>query len=142
LPVVGELMQQQVAGGYAYGYVASFDTETSILKYFKDRSIVYNTSTADQTDYVGISTFSKNLEFSSTNIISGANGFTATIDTTFNASSLTVNNKVINLDSSFISGASSPEINKTSGDIIFIDNRPLVTRSSRQKEDIKIILEF
>ena len=142
VPVVGELMQQQVTGGYAYGYVASFDRETSILKYFKDRSLVYNSSTADQTDYVGISTFSRNLEFSGTNIISGASGFTATIDTSFNASTLTINNKIINLDSSFISGASSPEINKTSGDIIFIDNRPLVTRSSRQKEDIKIILEF
>ena len=28
------------------------------------------------------------------------------------------------------------------GDIIFIDNRPLVSRNSRQKEDVKIILEF
>jgi hypothetical protein len=36
----------------------------------------------------------------------------------------------------------NPEINKSSGDIIYIDNRPLVSRSSRQKEDIKIILEF
>jgi len=32
------------------------------------------------------------------------------------------------------------EINKKTGDIIYIDNRPVVQRDSRQKEDIKIIL--
>jgi hypothetical protein len=143
LPRVGEIITQPVTGGNASGYVASYDNETGVLKYFKDRSLYYNASTYDQTDYVGISTDSKNLDFSGTGVVSGKeSGFTASIDTTFSQSTLTVNNKLINLDCSFTSGVSKPEINKTSGDIIFIDNRPLVTRNSRQKEDIKIILEF
>jgi len=42
----------------------------------------------------------------------------------------------------FTSGLSNPEINKKTGDIIYIDNRPVVERNVRQKEDIKIVLEF
>jgi hypothetical protein len=42
----------------------------------------------------------------------------------------------------FNSGLANPEINKKSGDVIYIDNRPLVARNLRQKEDVKIILEF
>ena len=34
------------------------------------------------------------------------------------------------------------QINKTTGQVIYIDNRKIVTRDDRQKEDIKIILEF
>ena len=36
----------------------------------------------------------------------------------------------------------NPEINKKTGDIIYIDNRKEVERDIRQKEDVKIILEF
>jgi len=42
----------------------------------------------------------------------------------------------------FSNGLANPEINKNTGDIIYIDNRSLVERDSRQKEDVKIILEF
>ena len=42
----------------------------------------------------------------------------------------------------FDAGISKPEINKQTVDVIYIDNRPLVSRNSRQKEDIKVILEF
>ena len=50
--------------------------------------------------------------------------------------------KLISLGLEFSDGIASPEINKGSGDIIYIDNRPEITRNSRQKEDVKIILEF
>ena len=39
-------------------------------------------------------------------------------------------------------GIANPEINKGSGEVVYLDNRPVITRNSRQKEDIKIILEF
>ena len=42
----------------------------------------------------------------------------------------------------FSQGLANPEINKNTGDIIYIDNRSLISRDSRQKEDVKIILEF
>jgi hypothetical protein len=37
---------------------------------------------------------------------------------------------------------SNPEVKKYSGSIIYVDNRPSITRSSNQKEDIKVILQF
>jgi hypothetical protein len=59
-----------------------------------------------------------------------------------NDNKITIGNKVINLEVTFINGLANPEINKNTGDIIYIDNRPLVERDIRQKEDVKIILEF
>ena len=52
------------------------------------------------------------------------------------------NNKQINLGVTFTNGLANPEINRNTGDIIYIDNRKLVTRDGKQKEDVKIILEF
>ena len=92
---------------------------------------------------VGARSQSAPLRFSGTNNITGDDSnFTGTINTNFTGITTTVNNTLINLDVNITNGLANPEINKTSGDIIFIDNRPLVTRNSRQKEDIKIILEF
>ena len=51
-------------------------------------------------------------------------------------------NKLINLGVNFNAGLSESEINKGSGEIVYLDNRPEIVRNSRQKEDIKIILEF
>lgn len=146
LPTIGEKIEQTLSGGErAVGYIASYDRDTKVLKYIKDRSLYYNQSVYDQTDYVGVSSSANaSLDFSTSggSIRGVDSGFLCTIDSSFSASTLTVQNKIINLDVSFTSGIASPEINKTSGDIIYIDNRPLIQRNSRQKEDIKIILEF
>ena len=50
--------------------------------------------------------------------------------------------KLINLGTRFQAGLSDSEINKGSGQIVYLDNRPEINRSLRQKEDIKIVLEF
>lgn len=146
LPTIGEKIEQTLTSGQkAVGYVASYDKDTKVLKYFKDRSLYYNQSLYDQTDYVGISSSANALiDFNSSggSVRGVDSGFLCSIDSSFNSSTLVVQNKIINLDVSFTSGIANPEINKTSGDIIYIDNRPLIQRNSRQKEDIKIILEF
>lgn len=141
---IGDKISQSVSGGFAYGYVASYDMETKVLKYFKDRSLYFNPSTEDQTDYVGVTTFSKVLDFeSSANIVSSNLGFSGSIDTGFSGITTVLSSgKVVILGSQFYSGISQPEINKSGGDIIYLDNRSLISRNSRQKEDIKIILEF
>jgi len=146
-PSVGEKIEQLVANGTgkAYGYVASWDSEASVLKYFRDRSLYYNQTTFDQQDYVGISTNGRAYTFeSSSNLIRGqSSGFTASIDTGF--AGITTNptgTKLINLGVNFTNGLASPEINKGSGDLIYLDNRPSIARNLRQKEDIKVILEF
>ena len=141
-PVAGNLITQQQTGGIAKAYVASYDSETLVLKYYQDRNLYYNTTSHDQTDYVGVSTSGKVIPFESSatqvNFPSG-NG---AIDTNFNVGITTVNNKVISLGVNFANGLASPEINKGSGDIIYLDNRASIARNTRQKEDVKIILEF
>ena len=140
--VYGNEITQSITGvGTAKGYVASYDVETKVLKYFRSRSLYYG-NTYDQADYDTVSSEGKVIDFSSSggNIIGPS--FTGSIDTNFNVGIATVGNKNVNLGVIFTGGLASPEINKGSGDIIYIDNRPLVERNPRQKEDVKIILEF
>jgi hypothetical protein len=53
-----------------------------------------------------------------------------------------INNRTYYLGQSFTSGLANPEVKKHSGNIIYVDNRPSITRSPNQKEDIKVILQF
>jgi len=64
------------------------------------------------------------------------------INISFDGSTETINNNTYQLGQSFIKGVSNPEVEKYSGNIIYVDNRPSITRSSNQKEDIKVILQF
>lgn len=139
---VGDIIEQQTDAGIARGYAISFNEETLVLKYIQDRSLYYNPVTYDNTDYVGISTNGNKFPFvSNTNAIT-APGFQASIDTTFTGSTTIVGNRTVELGVEFTDGVARSEINKPSGEILFLDNRPLVPRNPRQKEDVKIILEF
>ena len=53
-----------------------------------------------------------------------------------------INNRTYNLGQSFVNGLANPEVQKYSGNIIYVDNRPPITRSQNQKELIKVILQF
>tara|TARA_B100000085_G_scaffold102490_1_gene93267 strand:+ start:10553 stop:12115 length:1563 start_codon:yes stop_codon:yes gene_type:complete len=144
-PKVGEKIVQTIAGGKALGYVASYDEETKVLKYFQDRSLFLNQTTINTKDYAGISTDGRKFDFeSSSQPINGeSSSFSATIDTGF--AGFTTNptgTKLINLGVNFTGGIAVSEINKGSGDIIFLDNRASIARNTRQKEDLKIVLEF
>ena len=114
------------------------------MKYFRDRSLNYSTNN-DHTDYTGISTTGAIYSFeASSNAVKGdSSSFSASINTAF--SGITTNptgTKLIDLGTTFSNGLSNNEINKGSGEIIYLDNRPLIARNERQKEDVKIILEF
>ena len=143
-PVIGERVFQQVSGGTARGYVVSYDAETKVLKYVQDRSTQVNQTSFDTLDYVGVSTNARLYSFeSNSNPVTTTGGFSGSIETGFTG--VTTNptgTKIISLGTQFTNGVASPEINKKSGDIVYLDNRPLITRNSRQKEDVKIILEF
>jgi len=146
-PSIGDKIFQSVTGGTAYGWVTSYDKETQVLKYYQDRSLYFNGGISN-VDNLGISSeFSDNntnLAFvsSSVNNVASSGGFTGTIDTSFTGITTTISNKLINLGVPFTGGLSQPEINNKSGEIIYIDNRPTVQRSTNQVEDFKIILEF
>ena len=151
-PEVGEEIKQVLAispniGKVAKGYIASYDVETKVMKYFRDRSLQFNRTTYDHTDYTGISTSGRIYEFetgqNANNIEGTSSSFNGAISINFSGITTNPNgNKLINLGTNFVSGLSDSEINKGSGEIVYLDNRPLIVRNSRQKEDIKIILEF
>ena len=144
-PKVGEEIVQTLSVGKARGYVASWDDETKVLKYFTDRSLFINQTTQDTQDYTGITTNGRSYSFNSNGgTINGqVSNFTGSIDSAF--SGITTNpsgTKLINLGVDFTNGIAVPEINKGSGEIIYLDNRSSIARNPRQKEDLKIILEF
>ena len=45
-------------------------------------------------------------------------------------------------DIAFTDGIATPEIKPDSGDIVYIENRRLITRAPDQIEDIKLVIEF
>ena len=74
--------------------------------------------------------------------ITPSSGSTLEIDDGFTGLSTVINNKTYYLGQSFTEGIANPEVKKYSGNIIYVDNRPAITRSTNQKEDIKIVLQF
>ncbi len=141
-PVIGNKIEQATGtGSTATGYIASFDADTKVLKYIQDRSLYFGNG-SDQTDYQNVKFGGQEIPFQSTNRQVAFPGGSGSVETTFSAGITTVNSSNVALGVSFTSGLASPEINKGSGDLLYIDNRATITRNSRQKEDIKIILEF
>lgn len=139
---VGVGITQTVTDGTARGYIASYDQDTKVLKYFQDRSLFFPNG-ENHTDLINVSTQSKVLKFGGTNDIKVSSVVEVkSIDTNFSGITTTVNSKSINLGVEFDEGVAESEINKKTGDVIYISNRSTVQRDLRQKEDIKIVLEF
>ena len=69
-------------------------------------------------------------------------GSNLAIDTSFTGLSTVINNRTYYLGQEFTNGVALPEVKKYSGSIVYVDNRPSITRSVNQKEDIKVILQF
>jgi hypothetical protein len=130
-------------GTTAVGRVISYDQKTGILKYWQDKSLVGFNSDGSQnsspTYGINLNRFTSTVGSGGTTIISGTNLY---IDSDFTGISTTLNNRTYNLGQSFIKGVANPEVKKYSGNIIYVDNRPSITRSPNQKEDIKVILQF
>ena len=133
-------------GTTAVGRVINYDQTTGVLKYWQDRSLAgFNTVGTAQTQ----PTYGFNLEeFTSSPGTGGAvtitptTGLDLSIDSNFSGISTVINNRTYYLGQTFTSGVANPEVKKHSGNIIYVDNRPSITRSSNQKEDIKVILQF
>ena len=107
----------------------------------------FNQTFHNHTDYSGISTTGRIYQFESaatSNSVKGLeSSFTGSVETSFTGvPTITTGSKLVNLGANFTAGLADSEINKGSGEVIYLDNRPEITRSPRQKEDIKIILEF
>ena len=124
-------------GKTAVGYVASWNSDTKILRYYQPAGA------ANKAVGYRIYNFTSSPNTGGSLVINNPSGISLGIDTSFNGSLITINNdKIYNLGSNYISGISSSEYTNGSGDVIYIDNRQPILRSLSQKEDIKIILEF
>ena len=126
-------------GSTAIGFVASWDNVTGVLKYYQPVGL--------STIGVGykINQFTSSPSSGGSLLVNGSsmNGTTPlSIDNGFSGVSTTIYNRTYQLGMTFNAGIASAEYNKKSGEIIYIDNRSPIPRSSSQKEDIKIILEF
>jgi hypothetical protein len=122
-----EVISQTVNGGTAYGTVVSWtldsgSTTAGVLKYIQtpdlhtDKGVVRSFSSAGANPIVGAS--------------SGGSG---TVNSATNGTIL---------GCTFSNGLALPEIEPNTGDIIYVENRRLITRAADQIEDIKLVIEF
>ena len=127
-----ETIQQTVTGGTAYGTVVSWtldsgSTTAGVLKYIQTNDA--------HTDQGVVRAFESN---GSNAISANQSGASANVATTYN----TGGPILPLLGSSFTAGLANPEIENNSGDVIYIENRRLITRAPDQIEDIKLVIEF
>jgi hypothetical protein len=124
---VDEKITQTVTGGTAYGTVVSWtldsgSTTAGVLKYIQTND--------SHTDQGVVRAFESNGSNAITGEASTASG---TVDTAYGSALLGV---------TFASGLAAPEIENNSGDLIYVENRRLITRAPDQIEDIKLVIEF
>ena len=139
------ITQTTGTGVTAIGKVISYDQITGVLKYWQDRTMGGFTTVgaATTTPIYGFNADRFTADVSdggSVNITGGS--ISLGINTSFDGLSTSINNKTYYLGQTFTSGLSNPEVKKYSGNMLYIDHRPAITRSSNQKEDIKVILQF
>ena len=139
------ITQTTGTGVTAIGKVISYDQITGVLKYWQDRTMAGFTTVgaATTTPIYGLNAdrFTADIATGGSLSITGGS-ISLGINTTFDGLSTSINNKTYYLGQTFSSGVSNPEVKKYSGNILYVDHRPAITRSSNQKEDIKVILQF
>ena len=127
-----ETITQTVTGGTAYGTVVSWtldsgSTTAGVLKYIQ---------TVDaHTDQGVVRAFESN---GSNAISGGLSAAAGNVDTSYGTSG----SPQALLGASFVDGLASAEIKNNSGDVIYQENRRLITRAPDQIEDIKLVIEF
>jgi hypothetical protein len=122
-----ERIQQTVSGGTAFGTVVSWtldsgSTVNGVLKYIQTNDT--------HTDSGVVRAFASNGANAITGALSAASG---TVNTSY-AGAL--------LGATFAAGLANPEVENNSGDVIYVENRRLITRAPDQIEDIKLVIEF
>jgi len=140
------VIQQVIGTGQtAMGKVISYDQTTGVLKYWQERTFAgFSTVGTAQTN----PTFGYNLNRFTASPSSGGSltitggSINLGISTGFTGVSTSINSRTYYLGQTFTNGISTPEVEPYSGNMLYVDNRPAILRSSNQKEDIKIILQF
>jgi hypothetical protein len=148
IPADSFVTQTIGVGSTAVGRVVSYDKNTGVLKIWQEKTNSgFNTNgSRNISPTYGFKThrFTSSVGTGGTTLVqineSINNLF---IDTQFTGITTTLNtNTTYYLGQQFANGVANPEVQKYSGNIIYVDNRPAITRSTNQKEDIKVILQF
>jgi hypothetical protein len=131
-----EIISQTVTGGTAYGYVVSWTLDagspsptpgtpgSGVLKYIQ--SPAYHTDNGVVRDFISDAANA---------VVGSSSASSGTVDV-----ALADGTELIG--SIFTDGLADPEIENNSGDLIYIENRRLITRAADQIEDIKLVIEF
>ena len=116
-----ELITQATTG--AQGRVIEFDATNKILYYAQEKYTSYGLDT------------NKNLTAFSTNaaVTGGSSGASYSVDTSVSATT----NGVV-----FVGGYATPELDRDSGEVIYVENRRAISRAADQTEDIKVVVEY
>ena len=110
------------AKGTVVSWTADGNGNGGILKYFQ--------SPKAHTDNGIVRAFENN---SSSAIVDGGTSVSVNPDSTYSSTAEGV---------TFASGLANPEIKNNSGELVYIENRRLITRAADQIEDIKLVIEF
>jgi len=110
------------AKGTVVSWTADGNGNGGILKYFQ--------SPTAHTDNGVVRAFENN---SSSAIVDGGTSVSVNPDSTYSSTTEGV---------TFASGLANPEIKNNSGELVYIENRRLITRAADQIEDIKLVIEF
>jgi len=134
--VPDEIITQTVTGGTARGQVVSWTLDagspsptpgtpgSGVLKYIQSPDY--------HTDNSVVRAFQSNAS----NAVVGASSLSSgTVQV-----ALADGTEIIG--SIFVDGLANPEIENNSGDLVYIENRRLITRAADQIEDIKLVIEF
>ena len=123
------ISQTVTGGGTAYGTVVSWERDSGnagpggagVLKYIQSPSLHTDAGVVREFENGG-------------NAISGVQSLASgTVDATNNDTLVGV---------TLSAGLASPEIGNNTGEIIYVENRRLITRAADQIEDIKLVIEF
>jgi hypothetical protein len=125
---VDEKITQTIGvGKTAVGFVASWNNDTKVLRYYQSSG-----SAGAAVGYT-LYDFTSNPDVGGSLVINNLSGESLEIDSSFTSSTITINNKTYNLGSNYVSGISSSEYVSGTGEIIYIDNRQPIPRSLSQK---------
>lgn len=118
---------QTVTGGTAKGTVVSWkldnsSTTSGTLKYYQSPELHKDAGIVRSFESSGANNITDSGTNTSVTVATGDNSTTEGV--------------------TFASGLANPEIKTNSGELVYIENRRLITRASDQIEDIKLVIEF
>ena len=131
-----ETISQTVNGGTALGTVVSWTLDagsptptpgnpgSGVLKYIQTPSNHKDSGVVRDFESDGANTVDGSQSGSAGNVETGLANGTELVGSIFNG------------------GLATPEIENNSGDLVYIENRRLITRAADQIEDIKLVIEF